>query len=58
VNCSRVKEIRRGALVLSDGTTLVTSRRRRAAVRIALGKASTYVDSSIVLTVHGNQAVE
>jgi two-component system, LytTR family, response regulator len=41
VNCSRVKEIRRGALVLGDGTTLVTSRRRRAAVRVALGEAST-----------------
>lgn len=39
VNCRRVKEIRRGAVVLRDGTALVTSRRRRAAVRAALGEA-------------------
>lgn len=39
VNCSRVKEIRQGAVVLRDGTTLMTSRRRRAAVRAALSAA-------------------
>jgi len=39
VNCSRVKEIRQGAVVLRDGTSLMTSRRRRAAVRAALGEA-------------------
>lgn len=40
-NCSRVTVIRRGAVVLRDGTTLITSRRRRAAVRAALGEAPT-----------------
>ena len=41
VNCSRVKEIRRDIVVLRDGTSLVISRRRRAAVRAALGDTAT-----------------
>lgn len=40
-NCSRVKEIRRDIVVLRDGTSLVISRRRRAAVRAALSDTPT-----------------
>lgn len=36
VNCKSVRELRRGAVVLHDGTRVSTSRRRRAAVSSAL----------------------
>jgi two-component system LytT family response regulator len=36
VNCRSVRELRRGALILRDGTRIVTSRRKRAAVTSAL----------------------